>query len=197
MKGITVSISYALGKTAAGVKAKFDESNASITTSATTFTTELETGFSSFLGGIDNDVIPGIDKIKVAFDKVMTVVKTFTDTFNTITGFFGKDGIGGLDLGNLFGGGDGGGVGGLFGGSGSADSGGGGTPTAAFTELAITGVAIQTGIFGTGVSLTGITIQKGEFNTGVSLTGFGLSIGGGGDNKETPVLNSPSWFNFN
>jgi len=175
------------GTTADAVKEKFDSSNAAITSSSTTFTTELENGFSTLLDGIDSDVVPGIDKIRAAFETVMSVVNTFTSTFDVITGFFGKDGIGGLDLGSLFGGGgDGGGIGGLFGGSGSSSGDGGGGFTSSFTELAITGVAIQNGIFGTGVSLTGVTIQKGEFNTGVALSGItiGNLFGGSGKSKE-------------
>jgi len=79
------------------------------------------------------------------------------------------------------------GIGGIFKGGGAvggAASGGGGIPTASFTKLAITGVAIQTGIFGTGVAITGVTIQKGEFKTGVSITGLSLGFGGGGSNKD-------------
>ena len=69
--------------------------------------------------------------------------------------------------------------GGAGGAAGGAAKGGLTAPTASFTELGITGVAIQTGIFGTGIGITGVTIQKGEFHTGVALSGLTLSFGGG------------------
>jgi len=151
------------------------------TTGSTTNTIQgLGSEFSNFLGGIDPRIIPGIGRIKSAFDSVMGTVNGFISSLNSILGLFGSEGIGGIDFGNFFGGGDGGGI---FGGGGSS---GGGTPTASFTELAITGVAIQTGIFGTGVGISGVTIQKGEFHTGVEIVGLKLGglFGGGGKDKE-------------
>lgn len=53
-------------------------------------------------------------------------------------------------------------------------------PSASFTELAITGVAIQTGIFATGVQITSVQIQSGVFHTGVQLTGISFGFGRGG-----------------
>ncbi|MDA2936838.1 phage tail tape measure protein [Acidobacteria bacterium AH-259-A15] len=75
-------------------------------------------------------------------------------------------------VGKLFGGdGKGGGVTGVT-------SGGIGVQV---SEVAITGVAIQTGIFATGIALTGVTIQTGIFKTGISISGvtLGFDFGGG------------------
>ena len=153
---------------------------------------ELGDGFSDFLGGIDSDIVPGVGRIKAVFDSVMNTITGFFDTLTSIIGLFSEGGpfagvLSGLNrFADIFGGGeDGGGLGGLFGGLGGGGGGGGGLTTS-FTELAITGVAIQTGIFATGVSLTGITIQTGEFRTGVSLSGItiGNIFGGGGKGTE-------------
>lgn len=65
-------------------------------------------------------------------------------------------------------------------------------PKASFTELAITGVAIQTGIFATGVQITGVTIQSGQFYTGFELRlgptfRFGGSIAEGIDTNVAKI----------
>ena len=177
--------------TADQVKEEFDKSNAAITSSSAKFTTELGGNFSTFLGGIDDKIVPGIGKFKTKFDEVMGTVNSFKSTLESIIGLFSEGGafsgvLSGLGtFADLFGSKEGGGgIGGIFSGLGGGEGGGGGGLTTSFTELAITGVAIQTGIFGTGVSITGVTIQKGEFTTGVSFTGLSLGFGGGGSDKE-------------
>ena len=173
------------------MKEEFDKSNAAITSSSAKFTTELGGNFSTFLGGIDDKIVPGIGKFKTKFDEVMGTVNSFKSTLESIIGLFSEGGafsgvLSGLGtFADLFGSKEGGGgIGGIFSGLGGGEGGGGGGLTTSFTELAITGVAIQTGIFGTGVSITGVTIQKGEFTTGVSFTGLSLGFGGGGSDKE-------------
>ena len=195
------------GTTADGVKAKFEESEASITSSASVFTGTLESEFSGLLGGIDSNVVPGIDKIKVAFDSVMGTVNGFIDTFDTILGFFGKDGIGGIDLGGLFGGGGGGGFSfpGIGGGGGPpGGAGGGGSIVSGLNPLGgiISGIGSVIGGF-----LGGKHNKEVAFNTRLTLGWISdwfpefqkVAIAGVGstDRVANTLLNLETWAQFN